>query len=65
MASESDVIGWTAGVDALLLVEMAEECEIRESTLGRVDLGSRTDGGGLPSGRSLLREPLLELDGEG
>jgi len=64
VASESDVIGWTAGVDALLLVEMAEECEIRESTLGRADLGSSTDCGGLPSGRSLLKEPLLGWDRE-
>jgi hypothetical protein len=64
VASESDVIGWTAGVDALLLVEMAEDCEIRESTLGRADLGSSTDGGGLPSGWSLLKEPLVELDME-
>jgi len=33
--------------------------------LGRVDLDSWTDAGGLPSGGSLLRETLLELDGEG
>jgi len=65
VASESDVIGWTAGVDALLLVDMAVECEIRDSTLGRADLGSCTDGGGLTSGRSLLRERLLEPDREG
>jgi len=64
VASESDVIGWTAGMDALLLVEMAEDCEIRESTLGRAGLGSSTDCGGLPSGGSVLKGPPLELDRE-
>src|SRR6266478_2602061 len=43
VASESEVIGW---VGVLLLWEMAEECEVRESTLGRLGLGSCTDGGG-------------------
>ena len=65
MASESDVIGWSVWVDVLLLVETEEACEARESTLGRLDFGSFTDDGGLPSGGSLLSEVLLELDGEG
>jgi hypothetical protein len=65
VASESDVIGWTAGEDALLLAEMEEVWEVRESTLGRPDLVPvRMLEGYLPAG-SLLSEPLLELDGEG
>jgi hypothetical protein len=43
-------------------VEVEEVLEIRESTLGRPDLGSWV--GGLPSGGSLLSETLLELEGE-
>lgn len=65
MASESDVIGWLAGWDALLLVEMVEEWEVRESTLGRLGLCSCMRAGGLFSGGSLLTETTLELDGEG
>ena len=65
MASESEVIGWVVELDALLAVEMDEAWEVRESTLGRPDLCSWTDCGGLPSGGSLLSESLLELVGEG
>ena len=64
MASESDVTGWATWVEALLLVETAEACEVRESTLRRPGLSSWTGDGGLPSGGSLLSETLLELDGE-
>ena len=62
VASESDVIGWAAGVDALLLVEMEE---VRESTLCCLGLCCWVRAGALPSGGALLRETLLELDGEG
>jgi len=65
VASESDVIGWTAEAEGLLLVAIDEACEVRESMLGRVDLGSRTDAGGLPSVGLLLSETPLELEGEG
>ena len=64
MASESEVIGW-AWADALLVVETDEVWEVRESTLRRPRLWSRTDSGGLPSEGSLPHEILLEVDGEG
>jgi len=44
---------------------MDEVWEVRESMLGRPDLGSCTDAGGLPSEGLLLRESLVELEGEG
>lgn len=59
------MIGLVAWADALLLVEMDEENEVRESTLCRTDLCSCTDAGGLPSEGLLPNESLLELDGEG
>ena len=65
MASEREVIGWAKWADGLLPVETDEECDARESMLGRPDLGSCRDLGGLPSEGSLLSESPLELEGEG